>query len=504
MRRLATLALLLVGLGTSAALLFGSSAQGSSSARFDVIFDDARGLVAGQLVKIAGAQAGTIQNVVLTPDFKARIEATVDSRFMPFHRDATCEIRPEGLIAENYIDCDPGSPNSPPLQASGGHPPTVPVTNTTEPVSLLDLFNIFNLPTAQRFMVLIDELGIGTSSRGQDFNDILLRANPALALTRKAIGILAQQRAELGTIVDATNTLAAEGAGHTADLQNFLDRAASLTTLTAAHASSISEAVRRLPGLLAAAQPALQQLNTVAVDGTPLVEQIHAAVPSLDRVESDLVPFAATAKPALAKLSTALSKAIPAIRNTTPVVKTLKSYANRSLSGTELFARLSKNLQQHGFVENFLSVAYYVGASLARFDSTSHLLPLLLVAPDNGMCGNYATTPVPGCSAHYGAQPAYQPSSGEAQEAASAPAFGATQPGGDASGAGPASAPSTPTGTGLTPGERQLARRLLSNALHGSRKATSAALAQLQSVIQGSQQPQTAQTLQSLVNYLVK
>ena len=46
----------------------------------------------------------------MTPDFKARIEATVDSRFMPFHKDATCTIRPEGLIAENYVDCDPGTP----------------------------------------------------------------------------------------------------------------------------------------------------------------------------------------------------------------------------------------------------------------------------------------------------------------------------------------------------------------------------------------------------------
>ena len=90
---------------------------------------------------------------------------------MPFHQDATCTIRPEGLIAENYVDCDPGTPGSPPLQGSGGHPPTVPVTHTTEPVSLLDLFNIFNLPTRERFQVIIDELGIGTAGRGADFND---------------------------------------------------------------------------------------------------------------------------------------------------------------------------------------------------------------------------------------------------------------------------------------------------------------------------------------------
>ena len=37
------------------------------------------------------------------------------------------------------------------------------------------------------------------------------------------------------------------------------------------------------------------------------------------------------------------------------------------------------------------------------------VLPLLIVAPNNGTCGNYATKPVAGCSAHYGSQPAYQP-----------------------------------------------------------------------------------------------
>ena len=184
MRRLATIALTLTAALVLALLGVRSGAQGSSTARFDVIFDDARGLVGGQLVKIAGAKAGTIENVVVTPDFKARVEATVDSRFMPFHRDATCTIRPEGLIAENYVDCDPGTPASPPLQSTGAHPPTVPVANTTEPVSLLDLFNIFNLPTRQRFTAIVNELGIGTAGRGQDFNEILRRANPALALAR--------------------------------------------------------------------------------------------------------------------------------------------------------------------------------------------------------------------------------------------------------------------------------------------------------------------------------
>ena len=120
MRRLATLVVVAAAAAAVIAVVSASSGSHSSTARFDVIFDDARGLVGGQLVKIAGANAGEIDNVVLTSGFKARIEATVDRRFMPFHADATCTIRPEGLIAENYLECDPGTAASPVLGSSGG------------------------------------------------------------------------------------------------------------------------------------------------------------------------------------------------------------------------------------------------------------------------------------------------------------------------------------------------------------------------------------------------
>ena len=133
--------------------------------------------------------------------------------------------------------------------------------------------------------------GIATAGRGSDLNEILRRANPALALARQAIGILARQKKELATIIDATSVIAAEGAAHTANLQRFLDSAARLTTITASHSSGISRSIALLPGLLAAAQPALAQLDIVAKDGTPLVQQLGAAAPSLSRLQHDLVPF---------------------------------------------------------------------------------------------------------------------------------------------------------------------------------------------------------------------
>jgi virulence factor Mce-like protein len=499
-RRLLALVLMVVGGATGVALLLGSSgAQGSSSARFDVIFDDARGLTPGQLVKVAGARAGTIQNVAVTPDFKARIEATVDSQFMPFHKDATCTIRPEGLIAENFVECDPGSASSPPLKASGGHPPTVPVTNTTEPVSILDLFNMFDLPTRQRFQAIVNELGIGTAGRGQDFNDIIRRANPALALARQVISILARQRSQLATIVDATNTIAREGATHTANLQRFLDRAASLASLTAAHRDPLSQAIARLPGLLAASQPALQQLDTVAVDATPVIHQVHTAVPMLNQVSTDLGPFVKTAKPAIAKMTQTLKEAIPTIRATTPVVKTIRAYGQRSLANTKLFARLSSNLQRRGLVENFLSVTYYIAASLARFDATSHLLSILLVGANNGLCGNYATKPMSGCEAHFAKQAGSTQSSAAASRstAATKRAQRAAKAGGTpgaASGSGtPAPGPSAPSSPN-TP----------SAPSSGGSSTSAAPPAPAGGGGQTNPVQQTVQTLQSLTQYLLK
>lgn len=522
----------LAAAGALAAVLASASAQGSSTSSFDAIFDDARGLIGGQLVKVAGAQAGSIQRVVVVREgsgantsFKAKIEGSIDSKFMPFRTNATCTIRPQGLIAENYVDCDPGSPPAPVLRGTHGQPPTVPVQNTTEPVSLLDLFNIFNVPTRERFALIINELGIGTAGEGQNFNDVLYRVNPALKLADQVIGILASQRAQLATLIDSTNTIAQEGATHTGAVQSFLDQAAALSSTTAAHRSNLELAIKRLPGLLAAAQPSLQQLDVVARDGTPLVKQIHASVPYLNRVNTDLAPFVQAARPGLARLAVALDQAIPAIRDVTPVVQQLQDYTQRSLPKTELSGQLFTSLQQAGFLENFLGIIYYVGASISRFDATSHLLDFSILNVQNGACTAYATTPVAGCGANYGSAPASVSTSsstaGAGQQAApsdKAKASRKSQPT-----TGTAAAPSH---TSSASGESSSATSSNITSSPASPKAPSSdktaqgtagatgALSQLQSVLSaasstGGQSPPAASTpggstLQALMNYLLR
>jgi virulence factor Mce-like protein len=397
-RRLAAITLALLLSALAATLLSACGGSGGGSYRIDAIFDDAKGIIPGQLVKIAGARVGTIKDVVLTPSYQARVELQVPSKFVPFHADASCAIKPEGLIAENFVDCNPGTASSPPLTATGGHPPTVPVANDTEPVSITDLFNIWATPTADRLTVLINELGAGFAGRGNDVNAILTRANPALGLARKAIALVNRQRSELSQSVAATGTVIAQLSRRSPQVQQFIDRAANVTSTTAAHRDNLSLSVQRLPGLLAAAEPALRELDSFAAAGTPLLRSVHVAAPSLNRVIAELTPFSQAGVPAVNALTPVLSRANTALGHAAPLVAQLRDFTIAADPTSEDLKDLLVNLRSRGFVESLLGFLYNTAAVAARYDGVSHLLPAHLIV--NG-CVGYSNQPVAGCSAWY-------------------------------------------------------------------------------------------------------
>ena len=113
----AAVAALVVG-----AVILAPASEGDSSYEVDVVFDDSRGLLVGQLVQIAGARVGKITDVSVTRDYKARVHMEVDRalRAVPRGRARARSSRP-GLIAENYVQCDPGTPDAPPLEGKRRH-----------------------------------------------------------------------------------------------------------------------------------------------------------------------------------------------------------------------------------------------------------------------------------------------------------------------------------------------------------------------------------------------
>jgi virulence factor Mce-like protein len=389
---------LCVVLALAGAGLVRGQAQAGGDYRVDVIFDNAHGLIPGQLAQIAGARVGTIEDVALTSDFRARIKLKVSSRFAPFRKDAHCTIRPQGLIAENYVDCDPGTPDAAPLRGIGGEAPTVPLRNTTAPVAVTDLFDIWSAPVRDRLTVLISELGLTTAGRGEDLNDLLRRANPSLALARKVIAILHRQRGQLATVLDSTDRVISGLAAKSGQVRDFVHQAAVTTRQTGAHSRALGDAVRRLPGLLAATDPALRDLDSAVKTGTPVVRKLHEAAPALNRLNVDIGPFARAAQPTIGALRPVLQQGTRSLRKAAPVARLLRGYAHRSLPAARLAGPLFTNLRDKGFAESLLSFIYGAAAASARYDDIGHFLPAFITL---NACAAPATTPVAGCSANY-------------------------------------------------------------------------------------------------------
>jgi len=119
-RRIALIALVLVVAAAIAAVASASGGTGGDPYMVRAIFDDASFAVQGEQVRVAGAPVGSIasldvcvaQTAPCRPGTLNKAEVTLqisDTWFAPFHANATCAIRPQSLIGEMYVDCNPGT-----------------------------------------------------------------------------------------------------------------------------------------------------------------------------------------------------------------------------------------------------------------------------------------------------------------------------------------------------------------------------------------------------------
>lgn len=435
-RRLLALGLLAALAAVGVALALGPARSGAADGaqyRVNAIFDTAKGIIPGQVVKIAGARVGTVDDVTLTDDYRARIEMSVDGRFAPFRSDAACDIQPEGLISERFVQCDPGSPDGRELGEEDGVP-TVPVTRTKVPVAFTDLFNIFDLPVRQRFSIVVSSLGLGLAGRGTDVNDVLRRANPTLGLLRQVLDRLDRDRRDLQDAVSATDRVVADLARRPERVGDFVDRAAAVTQRTANRRSELQEGIRRLPALLDETEPTVRRFETFARETTPLLREARTTAPELVRLLDQIAPAAAAGRPALRALGQTAVTGRTAVRRARPVVRLLRTFAAAAgPTGTQL-ASLVTNLRERGATEFLAKYAYNAVGFTGRYDSYGHIAPAHAFF---NSCAFFATTPTEACRATYtttmpqraaktaptrdGARrPAARPQTGEAPAAAPA------------------------------------------------------------------------------------
>ena len=433
-------ALLIAIAGVAAVIVAASTigaGGGSGEYRVDAIFDNADFLIAGQDVKVAGARVGTVTNVSLTNDRKARISVEVGRGFAPFRTNASCAIRPASLIGEKFVECDPGTPDAPALTASGGGTPTVPLTHDHSPVDLDLVFTALRRPLRERLSIIVNELGTGLAGRPAELSAAIRRANPALDQANRTLAILDSERSTLGRLIDSSDTVLQHLAAHRGEVADFISRASRVGVTVASRRGNLDLGVHRLPPLLAELEPSANELAGFATDARPVVRALGAAAPQARALLGDFQPLAAAARPTLVKLSALSSSGLTAVRAAQPLADLLDPVSRKLPPTVALVKGLVDSLVARGVPEGLLRFVWIATAAEARFDQVSHVVPSYQLG---GTCNQYAETPAAGCSAHFSGVGKGAPKAGASSGRQTTPATFASAPGKSPAGDGGSSA----------------------------------------------------------------
>src|SRR3954469_3295651 len=147
MKRVAAITILI--LGVTAFAVFGTGAGNGDSGNYKVRaeFLNAFTVIPGLDVKIAGVKVGKVESLDVTPRQTAAVVLRIDRPgFDDFRRDAECQIRPQSLIGEKFVECTPTQPRPEGAQPApklariehgdGKGQYLLPVSQTSKPVDL--------------------------------------------------------------------------------------------------------------------------------------------------------------------------------------------------------------------------------------------------------------------------------------------------------------------------------------------------------------------------------
>jgi ABC-type transporter Mla subunit MlaD len=384
----------------------GPSSSHGAGGPYEVraIFDNAAFAVPGEDVRIAGANVGSIQSLDVTPEKEAAVTISInDARFTPFYANATCSIRSQSLIGERYVDCNPGSSSTPALtkiaSGPGGGTHLLPVARTSSPIDSDLVQNIYQQPIAQRFAIIIDELGTGLAARGSDLNTVIHRANPALGYTDQVLQILARQNRALAQLATDSDIVLGPLARARRQLSDFIVQANTTSVASAARAADISRTFQLFPEFLRQLRPLMVQLGNLAGQGTPLMASLGQSAAALGRQFQNLVPFANAARPALINLGASAAKSQPALVATEPLARQLEKVGKQTLPSAQLLDQLTASLNNTGAVEQLAALLFYGTGATNAFDKNGHIIRTEALV---GSCTGYAKTNLSICSGNFG------------------------------------------------------------------------------------------------------
>jgi virulence factor Mce-like protein len=371
---------------------------------------DASGLLVGDGVLVGGTRVGYVGAIDATKLANGRVIAVLHLKLnrstQPLPADSTDLVRPVSPLGLKYLEITRG--HSPQTLAPGA---TIPLSHTSQPVEISDVFDMFNAPTRRASQTDFNEFGDGLAGRGPDLNNALSQAQPLVDNLLPATTNLLDPRTRWAALFPSLEQAAREVVGVSSqEAQLFAGLDETFTPLSRATPALQASITGGPPALRAAARQLPAEAQFVD-DTAALFHRFRPAFASLGQASTQLAPAEAAGIPALRRapaLNGRLSSTLQAIRRlaedprtlpglvqlteTAQLIEPTVAYIEPAQTSCNYLALFFRNL------ENALSESDQIGTMLRVLAITLPQLPNSEAGPASGPANGPPASAIKGLS----------------------------------------------------------------------------------------------------------
>jgi phospholipid/cholesterol/gamma-HCH transport system substrate-binding protein len=372
-------------------ILFG----GSGGTDYQLVFKEAGQLVRGDQVQVGGVPVGSVKDIVLTKDFKARITIHIDSSLTPLHEGTVATVRVPSLssVANRYIVLSPG-PNSNPALPAGA---TLTGNASKEVVDLDQLFNTLDPKTRKGLQGFVQGTAEQYAGAGRQLGQSVEYFAPALGATDHIFSELVRdQPVFTNFLVETAKAVTTLGARQQS-LTSLIGNADTTFQAIGSQQQQLAQGLRQLPITLRQGNRTFAELPATFQALTRLVNTSRPTTKPLTTLLERLRPLLTTATPAVGNFNLAINRpganndltdfirALPALARTlSSASPSIVTASRESVPITAFFGPYSPDLA---------STLRTFGQAAAYYDADGHYARFSPVLPDFKLGANNTLTP---------------------------------------------------------------------------------------------------------------
>ena len=304
--------------------------------RVTVAFPRTLALAEQSDVRISGVNVGHVVALKLGKDGRTHATLELSGRYAPIRADMHAILRQKTLLGETYVQLIPEGRTGPFL-----HDGAQLADSQVEPsVTLDDILSAFDPKTRRDFQVWLQAAAEATSGHGEDINASFAKLEPFVEHANRLVTILNSQEGAVRALVHNTGVVFDALAGRDHQLEGLIVNGERTFHAAAEGSQAFAEAFRALPSFERNSRVALKELDSLAADASPFLDQFRPAerqlglllkaakpfAPEFNKFLTDLGPLTKVAKTGLPSLTKYLNLTTPVLENLRPVLHNLDPF----------------------------------------------------------------------------------------------------------------------------------------------------------------------------------